>query len=162
MKHPSDDKHPGGNVSPMDDLTLEHFLPNGCEPADIAAALEVASATRIAMVAACVTIEDCRLTCHAIGDSEGAALLGAAAEKLKARAVTVWNAVGALKALDSGWTVERDKALDARLEAMAGDAEHGGWMLDMAERFLKLALSEVRLSAIDAGATQDAEVANAG
>lgn len=146
----------------MTTLSLDHFLPSGREASDVGAALEVAGATRIALVAACVTIEDHRLTSEACGDAEGARLTAEAAARLKARAVTIWNTIAALKALDPTWTAERDKALDTRLEAMAADATNGRWMLDMAADFLKIALSEVRLSAMEAAASQVAEVADAG
>lgn len=145
----------------MTPLSLEHFLPNGREPADIAGALEVAGATRIALVAACATIEDHRRTCEAMGDAKGAKFMAEAAAKLKARAITIWNVIAAMKALDPDWTADRDKALDARLEAMAGDAEHGAWMLDTAADFVKLAVSESRLSALEATVAADAEAADA-
>ena len=146
----------------MTTLSLEHFLPNGREPADIAAALETAGATRIALVAACVGVENFRLDFEARGDEDGAKLLGAAALKLKGQALKIWNVIAAIKALDPDWSAERDKALDARLEAMAADAEAGQWMIDAAENFLKLALSEVRLSALEVAAAEDAEVADVG
>lgn len=146
----------------MTTLSLEHFLPNGHEPADIAAAIEVAGATRVALVAACVGVENFRLDFEARGDEEGAKLLGEAAAKLKARAVTLWNVIAALKALDSDWTTGRDKALDARLETMAADAEGGRWMIDMSARFLKLAMSEVYMAALELTAAENGEVADAG
>lgn len=45
---------------------------------------------------------------------------------------------------------------------MAADAEGGRWMIDMSARFLKLAMSEVRLAALELTAAADGEVADAG
>jgi hypothetical protein len=137
-------------------FSISRFFPGGRgTPAEIETALLAAATWQLALVAACVTVEDLRLQFLSREDADGARLFERAVVKLKSDLKAICQELADLQALDGPSAPFPENDLKARVDALASDADGKTLINSLVGILIAEATAEVHLQDFAAALEQE-------